>query len=262
MGDRKLPQRTQIRFNRRIEAEGKHQEALGALWRKYRLGWRRLLSKRMLAELSLRASFDLDTLSDWRISNRIPAGTVPDCERCDDICCAGVENAVSLRLRDIAKLMDVGRTDLISRKKPNFPSSMLGERPVLRELVSSMLWRTLPVLKQHGENRVCAALNSELKCSLHPHWPTSCERFPYTLSVVRREVVWGRRCPSRQQSKAHVARGREIFKASVAAYNERIKDAVLLTHARGELDEIGLGRWLVEENEDPFEPRGALEIVQ
>ena len=215
----------------------------------------------MLAELQLRANFDLDTITPWRVASLVPKGMVPDCERCQDICCAGLENVVSLRLKDIASLMDIDRTDLISRKKPNFPKSMLGERPMLRELVTSMLWRTLPVLKQHGERRVCAALGEDLKCTLHPSWPTSCERFPYTLSVVRREVFWGKRCPSRQQSAQMVPRGRELFSAAIAAYNERIKDAILLTHARKELDDIGVGQWLIQAKEDPFEPRAGLEVI-
>ena len=113
--------------------------ALDALWSRHQSGWRRLLSRRAIAELSLRASFDPDTLAAWRVANAVPAGTIPDCPSCDDICCAGLENVVSLRLRDIAVLIDVGRTDLISRKKPVFPQAMLRARPALLELTSSML---------------------------------------------------------------------------------------------------------------------------
>lgn len=241
---------------------GAVQEGLDALWSRFRSKWRRLFSRRMIAELELRASFDVDTLSTWRIANRIPKGTVPDCPRCTDICCAGLENVVSLRLRDVALLIDIDRTDLMSRKKPNFPAYMLGRRPGLRELVSSDLWRTLPVMKQVGEERICAALAPDMTCSIYPKWPTSCERFPYTLSAMRKEVVWGRRCPAKKESPAYVERGKALFRAALDAYDERVKDAVLLTHARAELDALGIGDWLIKAKEDPFEPRTGLPIVE
>ncbi len=233
-------------------ASGETMTALDALWAKYDRAWRRLLSRRVIQELMLRASFDLDLLAPERISNTIQAGTIPDCEKCEDICCAGVENVVSLRLRDVALLMDIGRTDLIRREKPRFAESMLERRPALRELVASELFRLLPVLRQEGELRICAALSPELRCTLHPNWPLSCERFPYTLSAVRRQVVWGTRCPSKQQGPT--ARSEALFKASVATFNERVRDAVLLAHARPALDRLGIGAYLMRPGEDPFEP--------
>ena len=232
---------------------GAHTRALDDLWGKYRSKWRRLLSHRAITELKLRASFDVDLLSHWRISNRVPDATIPDCPNCTNICCAGLENVVSLRLKDVAQLIDVGRTDLMTKQKPNFPADMLAERPGLRELVGSELWRTLPVLRQSGDMRVCSALGKDLKCTLYPHWPLSCERFPYSLSVMRRQVTWGSRCPSKKQDPAFESRRRELFKASLNAYDERVKDAVLLAHARKSLDKIGIGEWLTTPSEDPFE---------
>lgn len=227
--------------------------ALAELWSAHRSGFRRLMSTGLIRELELRSSFDLDLMVPDRVRNRIQAGTIPDCERCDDICCAGLENLVSLRLVDIATLIDVGRTDLIQRKKPRFPDELLRERPHLEELVHSELWRALPVLKQVGESHICAALSPSMRCTLHPHWPLSCERFPYTLKAARREVVWGLRCPSQKTGPEHEARGGEMFEASIEVYNERIRDAVLLKHARPALDRMGLGAFLVAPDEDPFE---------
>lgn len=243
--------------------DGSRLTALESLWPRYRSKWRRLLSGRAIRELQLRASFDVDLLRHWRFTNDIPAGMIPDCPECTNICCAGLENVVSLRLRDVALLMDIGRTDLMTKKKPNFPTSMLAKRPGLRELVASELWRTLPVLRQIGDLRVCAALSRNLTCTLYPSWPTTCERFPYTLSVVRRRVTWGARCPSRKRAPEHAPRSRALFKAALNAYDERVKDAVLLAHARAELDRIGLGAWLTGPRENPFEevPRG-LSVIQ
>ncbi len=232
--------------------------ALSGLWEKYRSSWGRLLSTAAVRELKLRASFDVDLLSRWRIVNRVAAGTIPDCPNCTNICCAGLENVVSLRLRDIARLIDLDRTDLMTKKKPNFPASMLAERPGLGELVASELWRTLPVLRQTGDLKVCAALSKRLTCTLYPHWPLSCERFPYSLSVVRRQVTWGSRCPSEKRDPTFEPRRRALFQAALDAYDERVKDAVLLTHARPALDELGIGAWLTGPDEDPFEdaPKG------
>ncbi|MCB9653058.1 MAG: hypothetical protein H6729_02855 [Deltaproteobacteria bacterium] len=240
-------------------------DALDALWARHRQPWRRLFSRRVVRELELRAHFDLDLLSPAAIKNQIPTGQVPDCARCDDICCMGIENIVSLRLVDIARLIDIGRTDLIARKKPHFPRGLLQKRPSLQELVASELWQTLPVLKQNvlAGHRVCAALRADMRCTLYPNWPTSCERFPYTLAA-RRRIVWGQRCPSKKTSEEFKTRSRELFSSAVDTYNERIKDAVLLWHARKDLDDLGIGTWLIRAGEDPFEdatPTSPLSIL-
>jgi hypothetical protein len=172
-----------------------------------------------------------------------------------------LENVVSLRLTDVALLMDIDRTDLMARKKPNFPAHMMRTRPALRELVASELWRMLPVLVQLGEERVCAALSPDRRCSIHPHWPSSCERFPYTLSAMRSEVIWGRRCQPKKTGDEWVERSKQLYRSTIDAYNKRVMDAVLLTHARAELDALGIGKWLIARNEDPFEPRSGLPII-
>ncbi len=226
-----------------------------------------MLSPGIFRELALRASFDVDLVSAKEIANKIPAGTIPDCDACEDLCCVGLENVVSLRLTDVAVLMDIGRTELMTKKKPNFPESMLRTRPAIYEVVGSELWRTLPVLRQIGESRICAALTQDLKCSLYPHWPKSCQRFPYTLSPKKKTVSWGTRCNSKSliPDEEKIARSRQLFQATIDAYNERVKDAVLLVHARRELDAIGIGAWLIGEGESPFEPRpkgSRLKIVE
>jgi hypothetical protein len=229
--------------------------ALDALWGSWRSRWRRLLSRHAITELTLRASFDLDLLAPERIASRVPLGMVPDCPSCQDVCCAGVENVVSLRLRDVAVLIDLGRTELIQRKKPHFPPAVAASRPMLAELTASALWRTLPVMQQVGEDRVCAALTERLSCSLHPDWPLSCARFPYSLVAARREIVWGTRCEPRRMASDEVPRSKAMRQAAVDVYNERIRDAVLLAHARPQLEALGIGRFLIAPDEDPFESR-------
>ncbi len=214
----------------------------------------------MISELRLRASFDLDLLSPSKIANKVPKGTIPNCAACEDICCAGLENIVTLRLRDVAMLIDIERTDLISKYKPRFPQFLMADRPALFELMGSELYRTLPVLRQIGDQRICAALGSDMTCSLHPNWPLTCERFPYTLKA-RRHMVWGKRCGSQQRAPEHEQRGQEMFEASVGTFNERVKDAVLLAHARPALDAMGIGAFLTDPWADPFESPGRLPII-
>ena len=234
---------------------------LRSLWDRHRRGWRRLCSPQLVAELRLRAQFDLELLSPWEIARKIPAGTIPDCERCTNSCCVGLENLVSLRLVDVASLIDLGRTDLIQAKKPHFPPEMVELRPHLATLAESTLFRTLPVLRQVGARRACAALGADRRCTIHPRWPTSCERFPYSLSAARRTVEWGQRCEFQQQSPEQRARSDQLFLAALSAYNERIKDAVLLHHALPELHRLGLGAFLTAPDADPFEPAPPLPII-
>ena len=231
---------------------------LDALWAPLESGWQRLFSRIAVKELTLRASFDLDLLAPARIANRVASGMIPDCPNCQDVCCAGLENVVSLRLRDIATLIDAGRTEVISRKKPRFPEAMLASRPALRELVASELFRTLPVLKQTGELHVCSALSDDLRCTLHPHWPLSCERFPYSLNAFRKQVVWGSRCQSMKRAPEHAPRSSAMFGAAVQTFNERVRDAVLLAHARQEHERLGIGKYLIHPDEDPFEAPGSV----
>ncbi|CAN0557041.1 unnamed protein product, partial [Laminaria digitata] len=85
--------------------QGPLAEALDDLWQQYAQSWKRLLSAGMLKELVLRASFNPEPMPAWKVANTIPKGTIPDCPTCTNICCAGLENLVSLRLRDIAMLI-------------------------------------------------------------------------------------------------------------------------------------------------------------
>lgn len=237
-------------------------EALELLWKDYKSKWKRLLSRQVITELSLRSIYDVQPINLKKIASTVPAGTVPDCPNCEDLCCQGVENLVSLRLSDIAQLIDMGRTDLISQRKPRFTEQMMFQRPALFELMGSELWLTLPVLKQIGPYRMCAALDKDLKCSLYPHWPLSCERFPYSLDATKKKVFWGSRCASKQCSPEYETRSLEMVEGAGQTYNERIKDAVLLTHARKKLDELGIGSFLSDPTNPEFEELvGSLPIL-
>jgi Fe-S-cluster containining protein len=195
----------------------------------------------------------VDLIDPKRVANEIPRGSIPECSTCEDICCRGIENVVSLRLRDIALLMDIDRTDLITKQKPRFPQTMMQTRPAIYELMGSELWLTLPVLRQLGDSRLCAALTSEMKCGIYPNWPLSCSRFPYTLIASSKKVVWGTRCPSKKRDLEASERSDQLFDGAVQTYNERIRDAVLLAHARPQLEKLGIGEFLSDPRLPEFE---------
>ena len=168
--------------------KGATERALDTLYQKYARSGKRLLSRRLVSELRLRAYYDLRSVDLRKVANKVPLGTVPDCPSCPDLCCVGVENVVSLRLSDVALLVDLDRTDLISKAKPNFPLAMLEMRPHLFDLVESELWRTLPVLKQLGRSRVCAALTEENQCSLYPIGQVPVNAFRTPFAVLRKTL--------------------------------------------------------------------------
>lgn len=218
-------------------------EALERLWSEIRSRplW---ANGRFFLYLRLRSRMRLKMLRPDDLVSIVPEGKVNDCSACTEICCIGHEQTVSLRFRDIATLMDIGRVDLITKKKPVFSDALLAEKPALARTVASDAWSRFPVLTQNAFG-ACRALSEEGKCTLYPYWPTSCARFPYALDVEAHEITYSQRCRSfwiRSDAEPKVT---AMKLAAVAAYNERIKDLVLLAYAPRQLEDLGLTRYLV-----------------
>jgi Fe-S-cluster containining protein len=189
--------------------------------------------------LRLRAENRLTLIDFDRVSLLTHHWKINDCACCTDICCVGKRSTVLLRLRDIAMLMDLGRTDLISSAKPTFSADELAARPALRRNISSRAWSTFPVLAQDRRG-ACRALTDQGKCALYPHWPLSCARFPYAFHAGGSLVFFSPRCRSFWIRNDVADRVNAMARAAVAAYNERIKDVILLAYARERLGELGL----------------------
>lgn len=193
--------------------------------------------------LALRRHMRLQLLDARRIPVAAIEGKFNDCSSCTDICCIGPQSTVLLRLQDIATLHDIGRTDLLTLQKPKFTAAALQSRPALRRQVSSVAWRVFPALRQDSM-RACAALDRDGKCTLYPHWPLACARFPYALHVDDLDIFYSRRCQSFWIHPSGKERVTAMAAAAVASYNERIKDAVLLAYAREHVAELGLLNYL------------------
>lgn len=212
--------------------------ALRALWHEVR---RRPLwaPPHFFRYLALRRRMRLRLLKAEQMRVVAPQGKLNDCTACTNLCCTGSSSAVLLRLLDMAKLIDIGRTDLMTHHKPQFTAAQLAQSPSLRRQVSSESWQRFPVLKQNAFG-ACQALTDEGLCSLYPHWPLTCARFPYALQIEAQQVVYAQRCQSfyiHPRQSSHVT---TMQIAAVEAYNERIKDAVLLAYAPKRLSELGI----------------------
>ena len=182
-------------------------------------------------------------LNPEKIKIIAPQYKVNECASCTDNCCIGPHSTVLLRLRDIATLIDIDRTDLMTHQKPNFSEEAISSRQALKLQTASSDWKSFPILKQNSFH-ACAALDTDGQCTLFPHWPSACARFPYALDAENLEVFYSRRCDSfwvRPDAKDQV---HAMRKAAVAAYNSRIKDQLILAFAEKELEELGLTRFL------------------
>jgi len=206
----------------------------------------------LMRYLRLRWRMRLKLLDANKAKIAAPTAKISDCDSCTDNCCVGPSSTVLLRLRDIAMLKDIGRTDLISRDKPRFADEDVQSRPALQRHVGSNAWAVFPVMAQTNIN-ACAALTTDGQCGIYPHWPLSCERFPYSLHSEDMEVFYSRRCDSFWIRQDAADPQKRMAWAAVAAYNERIKDLVLLEYAPGKLEDLDLTRFLSRS-----EPNGKL----
>lgn len=217
-------------------------QALDELWRRAQTQ-SFYAPSRLFRYLALRRTMRVKLLDPSRQRLSLPTGKVNDCSACTEICCVGPRAQVLLRLRDVATLHDIGRTQLMTHQGICYSAEELRERPALRRQISARDWSVLPKLKQNSFG-ACSALSRDGLCSLYPHWPMTCARFPYSLHLTDEEIFFSARC---QSYFVHPSRHDQVVQGridAVATYNERIKDAILLTFFREELGALDLLQYL------------------
>jgi len=221
------------------------QNRLRALWEKTR--YRPYLPGNWWKRWRLSQNYELSFvhLKDMQIA--IASGVVPDCENCLEVCCAGPNSIVSLRLSDIARLVDAGLEDYIVR-----PRLAASPRQLSQHLLSNKngFDQMFPTLLR-DESGTCSLLGKNLSCQAYPNWPISCARYPYALDVVRHIVFFAGGCKYRKKAPSDpraVSKARYLAHAAVECYNERIKDIIMLSFAEKELTELGLTKYLVKHN--------------
>ena len=211
--------------------------------------WDEVSTKRLWAPpnffrfLSLNWSMSTREIDPETISLVAPEGKVNDCTSCMNNCCVGHNSTVLLRLRDIAALMDLNRTELITHEKPRFAASELHKSPALERQVHSRDWQEFPVLRQNSFG-ACLALDTEGQCTLYPHWPATCARFPYSLNPDRLEVLYSKRCDAFWIHPSLAKEAQTMAVAAVSAYNTRIRDRIVLAYARDRLEALGITKFL------------------
>ena len=218
--------------------------ALDAIWN--RVSKRPMfLSRQWLRRLRLQRLVSVDILPASRPKKIASPRRVNQCRDCLDNCCIGRKSTVLLHLRDIAVLVDEGRADLMTLNKPRFTEKERERSPALAEHVSSMAWSIFPVLRQNKDH-ACSALDTEGQCTLYPSWPLSCARFPVALNLDADELFLSQRCKSTKviETESEAKNLEEMECHAVGAYNERVKDYLILTHAQSELRQLGLTHYL------------------
>lgn len=196
----------------------------------------------------LRRHYDLRILRPKDVSVAEPHGLAPDCDNCAFVCCTGINSEISLRLLDIAKLIDSGLQDFIThdRIKPiSLRTSTNSTSPARENLLNSTFGQLFPVLKRDKYGS-CKLLKPDLKCGAWPNWPLSCARYPYALSVQNRAVFYAKGCRSIKVLPYGLAstKAKALVHAALEGYNERIRDIILLHVAKKELENLGLLKYL------------------
>ncbi|MFZ9886348.1 MAG: hypothetical protein ACO3JL_02495 [Myxococcota bacterium] len=215
---------------------GPRERALEELWRATRY---RLHSPRHLwSWFDLRRRYELRFLRVGAMKIEVPAGLLPDCESCVELCCTGPNAIVSLRLSDIAALCDRGLEGYIAKERP--ASTKPAPTWARWEADVSVFHRVFPVLRRDGTG-TCALLTEDRHCGAWPGWPLSCARYPYALDALRGRVFLAKGCRSHRLVTIDDVPGsvRSLVENTVRAYNERVKDIILLHLALPELHELG-----------------------
>lgn len=224
---------------------GPTEVALVAVWRDVAPQF--YAPRNIITQLRLRRRFDLAPIRLEKLRVAIPTGKVPDCDNCLDVCCTGKNAVVSLRLRDVAVLVDLGRQDLITLERPPPPEKKKATW-ARREADGSVFHRAFPVLARDATG-TCRALSEDRLCGLWPSWPLSCARYPYALDRRHGVIFYAAGCQSTRiapMSEAPIA-VRALVRAVVDAYNERLRDVLLLAFARERLRDLGLLQWVRED---------------
>lgn len=186
--------------------------------------------------------FHLELLDLSKVKIKVPRGQVPDCEACTELCCTGENARVSLRLRDVARLMDAGHASHI-KKEPTLDDGATARKKgwARREADSSVFHRVFPVLARDATS-TCTFLTEDRLCGAYPAWPLSCARYPYALDLQLRVIFYAKGCGSSMLLPPDEAplRVRALARAVLDSYNERVRDVVTLALAPDLLARAGL----------------------
>ena len=174
----------------------------------------------------------------------VPSGYLTDCQQCENICCTGPNSRVSLNLLDIARLMDA-KLEAFIEPPPHQSAPNKYKKMAQHDAEDSIFFTSFPILKR-DETQTCALLTKDLQCGAFPHWPLSCERYPFAINLIDKTVFWAQGCGYQElhyEADAHL-RTRQLFHAALEAYNQKVKDAMMLYFTMPELAQLGVLKYL------------------
>ncbi len=176
--------------------------------------------------LRLWRRFRLHPLRRESLDLRVSAGQIPDCAACEELCCIGPRNTISLRLEDLARLLDADLEWAISRHKPIYSRELLQKYPSLREIERLTTYRCFPVLRQRADGS-CVFLTRRGRCAIYAIRPLRCRRFPYRLDAELKAIVYSSACKSfrRDGTPWEVE---AMAEAVTQNYNAKIRDLLML----------------------------------
>lgn len=195
----------------------------------------------LLKNLRLARRIDLRALTADDVELDARARRVPRCDRCEDNCCRGPGTGISLRLADVARLVDAGLVWGVAREQ-RWTEADYEADPALREHEARETQRRFPMLKRRADG-ACVFLDDGARCSIHPIRPLACRAFPYRLNTSRERVHFSGRCPSWGDG-GDAGEVAAMTTAVLELYNAKVRDLVVLAHGRREIDDLGLSRHL------------------
>lgn len=218
-----------------------YQTNLKKLWAE--ISTRKLFKfKNFFKDLILLQKYDLRFIAPERLIFNFDKNLLPDCENCAKNCCHGAENTVSLRLIDIARLLDAGLTEAIDLDNRSFQADNYFKKyPQNLRFVKNDSWKFFPVLKR--VNNICPYLDKNNRCSIYKYRPITCRRFPYIISNDKKHIIFSKKCHHTKRLDDKTAQ-QELFNAALDSYNEKIKDLILVNYARKELERLGIIKYL------------------
>ncbi len=217
---------------------------LHALWDEVRTN--RLFKPRyFLTNLYVFNKYSLQLVDPVKVKNTMAPLKVPDCTTCIHNCCHGVENTVSLRLIDIARLLDAGLADMIDlNNRVHIEKEILRKHPGIAANIQSDTWRKFPVLRR--VNDICPKLGKDNKCTIYGARPLTCRRYPFMLKDDLKAVTVSTYC---KNLVVHAGNWgdenvQELFLSAIDSYNEKVKDLILIYYAKKELEDLKIGKYL------------------
>lgn len=179
--------------------------------------WRNLKSSR---------KYRLQVLDD-HVEISAPRGYEPDCSACLDPCCASPRSVVSLRLLDVARLVDAGLAEGIA-VHDGHSAVHEATRQVLREKSHLDTWRYFPFLRKRSDGSCIFFENG--RCSAYEHRPLQCRAFPYQVDEEAAQIRWAGFCRSKMRRVSQKTEARDI-EAARESYHEKLRDLMTRIHA-------------------------------